>query len=43
MNCQKNTLYKELIFIHQWDWSGTKSTVTTAIYWSILPALDERL
>jgi hypothetical protein len=30
------------LFICTWGWSGTKSTVTAAIYWPNLPALDER-
>jgi hypothetical protein len=25
-----------------WGWSGTKSTITAAIYWPIVSALDDR-
>jgi hypothetical protein len=29
-----------LIIIYLWGWSGTKSTITAAIYWATLSALD---
>jgi hypothetical protein len=28
-------------YIYLWGWSGTKSTITAAIYWSIVPELDD--
>jgi hypothetical protein len=28
-------------FINLWSWSGTKSTITAAIYWPTLPALND--
>jgi hypothetical protein len=31
-----------LFFMHLQGWSGTKSTITAAIYWPIVPALDYR-
>jgi hypothetical protein len=31
------------LFVYLWDWSGTKSTITEAIYWPIVPALDPRI
>jgi hypothetical protein len=31
-----------LLLFGLWGWSGTKSTITVAIYWHIVPALDDR-
>jgi hypothetical protein len=32
----------KLFFIYLWGWSGTEATVTVAIYWPVVPALDDR-
>jgi hypothetical protein len=31
-----------LFFIYPWGWSGTKVTNTVAIYWCVVPALEDR-
>jgi hypothetical protein len=28
-------------FLYLWDWSGNKSTITAAMYWPIVQALDD--
>jgi hypothetical protein len=30
------------VFIYLWSWSGTNSTITVAIYWPTVSALDDR-
>jgi hypothetical protein len=28
-------------FLFSWTWSGTKATITVAIYWPVMPALHD--
>jgi hypothetical protein len=35
-------IHSPCLFAYLSDWSGTESTITAAIYWPILPALDYR-
>jgi hypothetical protein len=32
---------RDFVFIYLWGWSGTQSIITAAIYWPIVPALDD--
>jgi hypothetical protein len=34
--------HKAYVFCYIWNLSGTKSTIAAAMYWPILPALDDR-
>jgi hypothetical protein len=42
---ERTNLTKIYLFIFEYLWgrSGNKSTITTAIYWLVVPALDDRL